>query len=100
MSSQYVGPRAGYLSKLGSNILLPLDYPYKSTPAVRNQSFAVELLLEVKITSRFTIRVNYMLFRIVQFTDNKTLTGRILILIDNPKIPEINYRSVVFLSIS
>ena len=72
-------------------------------PAVRNQSFAVMLLLEAKITSNFTSSVNYMLFRIAEFTDNKTLTGRILIkvvarfLIEIPKIPEIH--STVYFSI-
>ena len=37
------------------------------------------ILLEEEIPSNFTIRVNYMLYRIAEFTDNKTLPGRILI---------------------
>ena len=85
MSSQCVGPGASHNENM---------------PAIGNQYFAVMLLLEAKITSNFTISVNYMLFIIAEFTDNKTATGRILILTDNPKIPAIHHRSVVYLSIN
>ena len=103
MSSQCVGPGASHLSKLDSNSSLTVDHRNESMPAVRNQNFAVMLLLEAKITSNFTSSVNYMLFRIAEFTDNKTLIGRILIkvvarcLIEIPKIPEIH--STVYFSI-
>ena len=100
MSSQCVGPGASHLSKLDSNSLLPFDHHNENMPTTGNQYFAVMLLLEAKITSNFTISVNYMLFIIAEFTDNKTLTGRILILTDNPKIPAIHHKSVVYLSIS
>ena len=102
MSSQCVGPGASHLSKLDSNSSLTFDHRNESMPAVRNQNFAVMLLLEAKITSNFTSSVNYMLFRIAEFTD-ETITGRILIkvvarfLIEIPKIPEIH--STVYFSI-
>ena len=101
MSFQCVGPGASHLSKLDWNNSLPIDHRNESTPTVGSQYFAVMLLLlEANITSNFTISVNYMLFlRIAEFTD-KTLTGRISILIEIPKIPEIHYRSVVYLSIN
>ena len=69
-----------------------------------NQYFAVMLLLEEEIPSNFTICVNYMLYRIAEFTDNKTLTGRILIEIAARfhtgilKIPGFHYKSIVHLS--
>ena len=100
MSSQCVGPGASHLSKLDSNSSLPFDHRNENMPAVGNQYNAVMLLLEAKITSNFTIGVNYMLsFRIAEFTD-KTLIGRISILIDIPKILDIHHRSVVYLSIN
>ena len=49
MSSQYVVPGASYLSKFDSNSLLPLDHRNEKMPTVRNQSFAVVLLVEVKL---------------------------------------------------
>ena len=101
MSSQCVGPGASHLSKLDSNSSLPFDHRNENMPAVGNQYFAVMLLLEAKITSNFTISVNYKLFfRIAEFTDNMTLIGRISILIDIPKILDIHHRSVVYLSIN
>ena len=85
------------------NSLLPLDQHNMSVPAVGNQYLAVMLLLEAKIPSNFTTNMNYMLFRIAEFTDNKTLTCRILIKIvarfqiGIPKTAEIH--STVYFSI-
>ena len=78
MSSQCVGAGASHLSKLDSNNSLPIDHHNESTLAVGNQYLAEMLLLEAKKPSNFTTSVNYMLFRIAEFTD-KTLTCRILI---------------------
>ena len=70
-----------------------------------NQYFSVMLLLEEEIPSNFTICVNYMHCKIAEFTDNKTLTGRISIEIAArfrtviPKIPGFHYKSIVYLSI-
>ena len=79
MSSQWIGAEVSRLSKLDSNSSLPLDHRNESMPAVRNQYLAVMLLLKAKMPSNFTCSVNYMVFRIAEFTDNNTLTGRILI---------------------
>ena len=48
-------------------------------PAVGNQYLAEMLLVEAKMPSNLTTSVNYMLLRIAEFTDNKTLTCRIFI---------------------
>ena len=79
MSSQCVGPGASHMSKLDSNNSLPIHHHNESMPAVGNQYLAEMLLLEAKMPSNFTTSVNYMLFTIAEFTDNKTLTCRILI---------------------
>ena len=78
-SSQCVGAGASHLSKLDLNNSLPLDNCNERTPDVGNQYLVVMLLLEAKLPSNFTSSVNYIVFRIAQFTDNKTLTCRILI---------------------
>ena len=44
--------------------------------------------------------ITCFLLKIAEFTDNKTLIGRISILIDIPKILDIHHRSVVYLSIN
>ena len=64
----------------------------KVRPLSESQYFAVMLLLNAKINIKFHIKC--------QLHDNKTLTGRILVLIEISKIPEINYRSVVYLSLN
>ena len=76
-SSQCVGAGASHLSKLDNS--LPLDNCNERTPDVGNQYLVVMLLLEAKLPSNFTSSVNYIVFRIAQFTNNKTLTCRIVI---------------------
>ena len=43
----------------------------------KNQYFGAMLLQEAEMPSNFTTSVNYMIFRIAEFTNNMTLTSRI-----------------------
>ena len=101
MSSQCVGRGASHLSKLDSNNLLPIDHRNESTPTVGKSVFWCNAIAERKNNIKFHIKCQlHTFFTIAEFTDNKTLTGRILVLIEISKIPEINYRSVVYLSLN
>ena len=97
-SSQCVGAGASHLSKLDLNNSLPLDNCNERTPDVGNQYLVVMLLLEAKLPSNFTSSVIYIVFRIAQFTDNKTnLQNFNQVCSEIPKIPEIH--STVYHSI-